>query len=80
MPTEDDPAGKLESSSTPTLIRSYGEFWSPDVVDWAKSWRLLGTARSDSKGPILNVYEERGIYVLYKDFVPVYVGKATDNP
>jgi len=76
MRDEGETASEPESTSTPTLIRTYGEFWSPDVVDWAKSWRLLGTERADSKGPILNVYEERGIYVLYKDFVPVYVGKA----
>lgn len=75
MPNE-EPSERAESTSTPTLIRSYGEFWSPDVVDWARTWRLLGTVRSDSRGPVVNVYEERGIYVLYKDFVPVYVGKA----
>jgi len=75
-PNENEEESASESTSTPTLIRTYGEFWSPDVVDWAKSWRLLGTERPDSKGPIINVYEERGIYVLYKDFEPVYVGKA----
>jgi hypothetical protein len=65
-----------ESADTPILIKAYGEFWNPDVANWERTWRLMGTRRSDSGGPNINVYEERGVYVLYKDFVPVYVGKA----
>ena len=62
-----------EVATTPILIRAYGEFWSPDVV---KRGKLLGKRRHDSKGPDINVYDEIGVYVLYKDFVPVYVGRA----
>ena len=65
-----------ESRDTPVLIKVYGEFWNPELVNWKNSWRLLGRRRSDFKGPDVNVYEERGIYVLYKDYQPVYVGKA----
>jgi hypothetical protein len=65
-----------ESANTPILIKAYGEFWSPDIVNWERTWRLLGTRRPDSKGPSINVYEQRGIYVLYNDFVPVYVGRS----
>jgi hypothetical protein len=42
-------------------------------VDWRKSWKLLGI---DEQGRRVNVYEQRGLYVLYDDYVPVYVGKA----
>jgi|SRR5271170_853134 len=66
---------KEEVTSTPILIRSYGEFWSPDVVDW-DAYTLLGKPKFRLKGPDIDVYDERGVYVLYKDYVPVYVGKA----
>lgn len=65
-----------ESPNTPILIKTYGEYWSPEVVDWGRSWRLMGKRHSNPNGPSINVYEERGIYVLYKDYEPVYVGKA----
>src|ERR1700733_4869983 len=67
---EDEPV-KIRS-----FIKAYGEYWNPDLVDWAKSWRLLGQQTRSKKSLDLNVYEERGIYVLYKDYLPVYVGKA----
>jgi hypothetical protein len=65
-----------ERTNTPIFIRSYGEFWSPDVINWDKNFGLLGKRRSQSSGPDIDFYEERGVYVLYRDFVPVYVGKA----
>ncbi len=68
--------GDEDSDKIPLLIKSYGEYWNPDLIDWDRSWRLLGKHKPDSKGPDVNVYEERGVYVLYNDFVPVYVGKA----
>jgi hypothetical protein len=64
---------KGESADTPVLIKAYGEFWSPDVVNWDRTWRLLGT---NSQGQLINVYEQRGVYVLYNDFDPVYVGRG----
>jgi hypothetical protein len=72
----DEEGFKEESKSTPILIKTYGEFWNPEIVNWNRKWRLLGKRRSHSKGPDINVYEERGVYVLYKEFEPVYVGKA----
>jgi hypothetical protein len=77
MPRKSTNSGTEESPNTPVLIKAYGEFWSPDVVTWGRKWRLMGT-RSDSKTNI-NVYEQRGVYVLYNDFEPVYVGKADKN-
>jgi hypothetical protein len=62
-----------DESSATTLIKAYGEFWNPDLVNWERTWQLNG---SDSVGKIINVYEQRGVYVLYQDYVPVYVGMA----
>jgi hypothetical protein len=64
---------KEESSNTPVLVKAYGEFWNPDTVNWAKE-ELLG--RPTPKGQDMNLFGQNGIYVLYNDFQPVYVGKA----
>jgi hypothetical protein len=64
-----------EPAKVPTLIRTYGEYWSPELVDWSKS-KLLAKQTKNKKAVDFNVYDERGVYVLFKDYVPVYVGKA----
>lgn len=78
MPLKSKVSPENESINTPILIKAYGEFWNPDAVNWENKrenkWRLMG--RRQAKGPSSNVYEERGVYVLYQDFVPVYVGRA----
>jgi len=56
------------------LIRTCGEFWNPEFVKWESPWRLWGKRKP--KGPDIDVWRERGVYVLYKDYVPVYVGKG----
>jgi hypothetical protein len=78
MPEELEEVGK-ELGNTPVLLRVYGEFWNPEIVNW-KSNSLLGKRRSQSNGSDINVYQERGVYVLYKDYKPVYVGKADRQP
>ena len=69
-------SGESESASMPTLIRTYGEFWDPELVNWDRAWSLWGKKSQTSRSAPINVYEERGVYVLYKDYQPVYVGKA----
>jgi hypothetical protein len=66
MPASDESAAAI-------LVRAYGEFWNPDLVNWKRSWELLGI---DSQGRTINAYEQRGIYVLYENYAPVYIGKA----
>lgn len=44
-----------DKTNTPILIRTYGEFWSPDAVDWTKPKRLFGKHRADSRRPDINV-------------------------
>lgn len=64
----------IEEPVNSHLFKTCGEFWNPELVDWNNTWRLLG--KRSPKGPDINVYEERGVYILYKDYVPVYVGKG----
>jgi hypothetical protein len=56
------------------LIKACGEFWNPEYVKWESPWELLGTR--EPNGANINMYGERGVYILYQDRLPVYVGKA----
>jgi hypothetical protein len=71
------PRADLRQTAT-VLIKSYGEFWNPDTVDWSAD-KLLGT-RPDPQNPKVqrqnNFWKAKGIYVLHAEFKPVYVGKA----
>lgn len=59
-----------------SIIKSFGEFWNPDAVDWEDK-KLMGEWRT-KKGErrTNNFWNAKGIYVLYADFKPIYVGKA----
>lgn len=63
------------------LIRAYGEFWDPEPVDWGKvgagnRGRLEGRFGPASKPTTVDVWDQRGIYVLHHDWRVVYVGKT----
>ncbi|MCW2749736.1 MAG: hypothetical protein JWR83_846 [Aeromicrobium sp.] len=60
------------------LIKSYGEYWNPEAVDWSAA-SLYGSRvdPKDAKKSLENNYwRAKGIYVLHAEFRPVYVGKA----
>lgn len=55
------------------IIRNMGLHWKREKVNWSKvdgKVQLLGKYRRT----VVNFHDQIGIYVLYKDFVPVYVG------
>jgi hypothetical protein len=62
------------------LIRSYGELWSPDLVKWGtrggSKTELLGEFGPRRSPIIVDVRDQRGIYVLSHEWRVVYVGKA----
>ncbi|MDO4240166.1 GIY-YIG nuclease family protein [Micrococcus sp.] len=58
-----------------SIIKSYGEFWNPDAVDWGGK-SLIGTWRENGSEWKNNFWSAKGIYVLYADFKPIYVGQA----
>lgn len=71
----------LDSDRKTGFIRCYGLFWSADEVLWRpgagnrSSFRILG--RVGERSPKLRVCDfrqQRGIYVLYDDYGPYYVG------
>jgi hypothetical protein len=66
------------------LIKSYGEFWNPDVVQWGRRGRgnrgaLLGEVKRDNKSMQIDFWNCKGIYVLYDSFSAIYVGKTVDR-
>ena len=61
------------------LIKCYGEFWNPDLVDWGKKGSgnkgsLVGKIKPTNLH--IDFWEGRGIYVLHDNFKAIYVGKA----
>lgn len=61
------------------LIRLYGEYWNPDIVDWGKrgpgnKGRLIGYFQKKSE--VRDYWDARGIYALFDEFRLVYVGQA----
>ena len=67
------------------LIRAFGQFWNPDIVDWGKKGAgnkgsLPGKGKWGGQLTIkIDSWEQHGIYVLHDDFRTVYVGKAFSN-
>lgn len=65
------------------LIRAYGLFWSADEVEWypggGNKGRYMLLGRQGKQRPKLQLTDFRtqsGLYILYGDYGPYYVGKA----
>ncbi|MBI4832167.1 MAG: GIY-YIG nuclease family protein [Candidatus Lindowbacteria bacterium] len=64
------------------IIRAYGLYWNPDTVDWGvpgqqNKGMLTGTFKNARGKKIeTDIWDQRGIYCLYKEFRLIYVGKA----
>ena len=63
------------------LIKAYGTFWNPEMVDWGSrgsgnSGKLLGSIKQNKVKKEYDFWDAKGIYVLHKDFKAIYVGKA----
>ena len=65
------------------LIRAYGLFWSADEVEWfpgpGNRGRYMLLGRQGERRPKLRLADFRtqsGLYILYGDYGPYYVGKA----
>lgn len=67
------------------LIRAFGQYWNPDIIEWGKQGRnnkgkLLGDIKfSDGKTIAIDFWEAKGIYVLFDRFKCIYVGKALES-
>jgi hypothetical protein len=64
------------------LIRAYGQYWNPDIVDWGKQGpgnkgQLLGSGKWGATTIDIDVWDQHGIYVLHDEFRCVYVGQTS---
>jgi hypothetical protein len=75
------PGSRSRDKQRRGFIHSYGLFWSADEINWFRNserrdrFRMLG--RLGKRWPSLQVCDfrfQRGIYVLYDDYGPYYVG------
>ena len=60
-------------------ILNLGAQWRAEDVYWrtsAANGKLLGVSMKAKRGPVANFAHQSGIYILYSDFVPIYVGQA----
>ena len=63
------------------LIRAYGMYWNPEVVDWGtpgagNQGNLIGRVKSGAHTYSIDFWNAYGVYVLHHEFNAVYVGKA----
>jgi len=57
------------------LIKTYGEHWRRDWVNWKRGKFLAGNGKNQSRKA--NFWYMRGIYALYSGFELVYIGQTT---
>lgn len=66
------------------LIRSYGLFWEASEIDWypgrGHKFEMLGRRGVNRPGVrVADFRDQRGLYVLYGNYGPYYVGLARDR-
>lgn len=73
---------KRQATSRAGFIRAYGMFWHAEDVDWSgeesgRHRELLGRVGKYLPGlEVANFWDQQGIYVLYNDYGPYYVGQT----
>jgi len=63
------------------LIRAFGQFWNPDIVDWGSrgagnKGSLLGKGKWGHHVVSIDAWGQHGIYVLHDEFKCIYLGQA----
>jgi hypothetical protein len=72
---------QVRTQTRNSLIQAFGLFWRADEIDWSPgrgrryAWRLYGRRGSNSsKLEVADFRMQKGIYILYGDYGPHYVG------
>jgi hypothetical protein len=70
----------LETGEGSMIIQSFGLFWRVDEINWFPgrgtkgTWRLLGRRRASGTLELADFTDQTGIYILYGNYGPYYVG------
>lgn len=67
-----------EEDSIAGGIQAFGVYWSRNHVHWVRSARLLGQQQIGAEA--VNMADQVGVYVLYDEREPIYVGRSIDRP
>ena len=60
------------------IVRAFGLFWSVTSVDWDNRV-MSGVDDEDAPTKTTNAWKQSGVYCLYNEYVPIYVGKAENG-
>jgi hypothetical protein len=69
---------RTESEEPEIIVQASGLFWQRDMVQWKIVPKLFG--RQFSGSDMTDFSNQRGIYILYDNHTPIYVGRATELP
>lgn len=63
------------------LIKAYGSFWNPDIINWGSQGpgnkgRLSGWVTKGNWSYEIDFWNSQGLYVLHSDYKTIYVGKS----
>jgi hypothetical protein len=73
-----EPGSESEDTSEAGGIQALGVYWSRDLVRWARKPKLLGQQQIGSEA--VDMAEQIGVYLLYDEREPIYVGRSIDRP
>ena len=57
------------------IIKSYGEFWRADLIEWEGKKEIIGWATNKSRKA--NFWDMLGIYALYSNYKLIYIGQSS---
>jgi hypothetical protein len=67
---------KSSKKKTSVIVQNFGLFWKRKYINWDKEQIIGREANRKSRGDAVNFWGQKGIYVLYKEFEPIYVGQV----
>ena len=60
------------------IVRAFGLYWNVSAVDWDDK-KMLGVDDESAPQIETNAWKQSGIYCLYNEFLPIYVGRALNK-
>jgi len=68
---------QLELDNPTSYIKAFGMYWERNLVLWKNIPKLYGISPGGSES--IDFSGQRGVYILYDNHTPIYVGRSTDQ-